>query len=132
MKFLVIFDLEFDLKFEISDGNNLVKFGGRTFLPARKARESSGGKHGKFRGELWGKFRSKPQALQISRLFLETSFSRRQKGGASRMPQSLLFIRKKKKRVLGDLSGVFWGLDEGAEKVSCGDVLTGGAVFGMP
>ena len=37
MKCLVKFDLEFDLKFEISDGKNLVKFGGRTFLPARKA-----------------------------------------------------------------------------------------------
>ena len=35
------FDLEFDLKFEISDGKNLVKSGGRTFLPARKARDIS-------------------------------------------------------------------------------------------
>ena len=39
MKFLEKFDLKFDLKFEISDGKNLVKFGGRTFLPARKAQE---------------------------------------------------------------------------------------------
>ena len=42
MKFLVNFDLEFDLKFEISDGKNLVKFGGMTFLPAREARKISG------------------------------------------------------------------------------------------
>ena len=38
MKYLVTFDLEFDLKFEISDGKNLVKFGGRASLPAREAR----------------------------------------------------------------------------------------------
>ena len=49
MKFLVKFDLGFDLKFEISDGKKLVKFGRRTFdLP---------GKHGKFRREFRGKFR---------------------------------------------------------------------------
>ena len=41
VEFSVKFDLEFDLKLEISDGKNLVKFWGRTFLrlPARKARE---------------------------------------------------------------------------------------------
>ena len=50
---LVTFALEFDLTFEISDGNDLVKFGRRTFLPARKAREIS---------------------EQISRKFSETSF----------------------------------------------------------
>ena len=37
------FDLEFDLKFAISDEKNLVKFWGRTFLPAWKARKISGG-----------------------------------------------------------------------------------------
>ena len=31
MKYLVKFALEFDLKFEISDGKDLVKFRGRTF-----------------------------------------------------------------------------------------------------
>ena len=34
-------NLEFDLKFEISDEKNLVKFGGRIFLPARKAQKNS-------------------------------------------------------------------------------------------
>ena len=49
MKFLLTFDLEFDLKFEISDGKNLVNFMGRTFyLP---------GKHEKFRGKFRTKFR---------------------------------------------------------------------------
>ena len=42
MKFLVKFGLEFDLKFRISDGKYLVKFGGRTSLPARKAKNISG------------------------------------------------------------------------------------------
>ena len=42
VKFLVKCDLDFDLKFGISDGKNLVKFWGRTFLPARKARKISG------------------------------------------------------------------------------------------
>ena len=42
MKLLVEFDLEFNLKFEISDGKTLVKFLGRTCLPARKARIISG------------------------------------------------------------------------------------------
>ena len=42
VKFLVKFDLEFGLKFEIADGKNLVKFWRRTFLPARKARKNSG------------------------------------------------------------------------------------------
>ena len=50
VNFLVKLDLEFDLKFEVSDGKNLAKFWGRTFLPARKFR-------GKFRREFRGKFR---------------------------------------------------------------------------
>ena len=53
MKFLVKFDLEFDLKFEISDGKNLVKFGWRTFLPARRAPKISG----RIRSKLRRKFR---------------------------------------------------------------------------
>ena len=40
-KVLVKFDLEFET-LKISDGKNLVKFGGRTFLPARKARNILG------------------------------------------------------------------------------------------
>ena len=67
MKFLLTFDLEFDLKSEISDGKNLMKFWGRTFRPARKAQ--------KIRGEVRGKFSE--TSFQISRLFSETSFSRR-------------------------------------------------------
>ena len=44
------FNLEFDLKFEISDGKNLVTFGGGlSYLP---------GKHRKSQGEFRGKFRS--------------------------------------------------------------------------
>ena len=49
VKCLVKFDLDFDLKLEISDGKNLVKFGRTTFLSARKAREISG-------QNLWGNF----------------------------------------------------------------------------
>ena len=65
------FDLEFDFKFEISDGKNLVKFGGRAFLPARRARKIS--------GQISGKISEKisETSFQISRLFSETSFSRR-------------------------------------------------------
>ena len=71
MKFLVRFDLEFDLKFEISDGKNLVKFLGRTFLPARKARNISG----RISGRISKKISETP--FQISWIFSETSFSRR-------------------------------------------------------
>ena len=71
MKFLVKFDLEFDLKFEISDGKNLVKFLGTTFLPARKAREISG----RISEQISEK--NSEISFQISRLFSETSFSRR-------------------------------------------------------
>ena len=65
------FDLEFDLKFEISDGKNLVKFLGRTFLPARKARKNS--------GQISEQISEKVSetSVQISRLFSKTSFSRR-------------------------------------------------------
>ena len=76
MKFLVKFDLEFDLKFEISDGKQLVKFWGRTFRPARKAqkfrREFNFGAN--FRANFGENFGT---SFQISRLFSETSFSRR-------------------------------------------------------
>ena len=34
--------VKFHLKFEIADWKNVVKFAGRTFLPARKALEISG------------------------------------------------------------------------------------------
>ena len=57
------FDLEFDLKFEISDGKNLVKFWERTFLPARKARKkfgaNIGANFGASFGENCGKLRYK-------------------------------------------------------------------------
>ena len=74
MKFLVKFDVEFDLKFEISDGKNLVKFWGRTFLPARKAREISGQISEQISGKISGKILE--TSFQISRRFSETSFSR--------------------------------------------------------
>ena len=75
MKFLVKFDLEFDLKFEISDGKNLVKFWGRTFLPARKARQISGRISGRISEQISEKILE--TSFQISQLFSETSFSRR-------------------------------------------------------
>ena len=75
MKILVTFDLEFDLKFEISDGKNLVKFWGRTFLPARKARKISGRISGRISEQISEKISE--TSFQISPLFSETSFSRR-------------------------------------------------------
>ena len=69
MKFLVKFDLGCDLKFEISDAKNLVKLEGRTFRPAWKARKISGRE--KISEEI------SETSFQISRLFSETSFSRR-------------------------------------------------------
>ena len=76
MKFLVKFDLEFDLKFdEISDGKNLVKFWGRTFPSARKAQEISGRISGQISEQISEKISE--TSFQISRLFSETSFSRR-------------------------------------------------------
>ena len=75
VKFLVKFDLEFDLKFEISDGKNLVKFRGRTFLPARKAQKISGRISGQISEQISEKISE--TSFQISRLFSETSFSRR-------------------------------------------------------
>ena len=71
MKFLVKIDMEFDLTFEISDGKNLVKFLGRTFLPARKARKVSGRTSKQISEKI------SEISFQISRLFSETSFSRR-------------------------------------------------------
>ena len=54
---------------KISDGKNLVKFWGRTFLAARKARKNSG----RISGQI-----SEKTSFQVSRLFFsETSFSRR-------------------------------------------------------
>ena len=72
VKFFVKFDLEFDLKFEISDEKNLVKFWGRTFLPARKARNISGRISGRISDQ-----NSNQISFQISRLSSTTSFSRR-------------------------------------------------------
>ena len=60
-------DLEFDLKFEISDGENLVEFLGRTFLPARTARIISGRISGQFRSKTSEKISE--TSFQISRLF---------------------------------------------------------------
>ena len=75
MKFLVKFDLEFDLKFAISDVKNQVKFRGRTFLPSRKGRQF----RGEFRGRISDQISEKisETSFQISRVFLEASFSRR-------------------------------------------------------
>ena len=73
MKFLVKIDLEFDLKFEISDGKNLVKFGGRTFLPARKARNIS--------EQISEKISE--TSFQISQLFFGNFVQ--QKGGANKL-----------------------------------------------
>ena len=75
VKCLVKFDLEFDLKFEICDGNNLVKFLGRTFLPARKARKISWRTLGQTSEQISEQISE--ASFQISRLFSETSFSRR-------------------------------------------------------
>ena len=71
VKFLVKSDLEVDLKLEISDGKKLVKFGGRTFLPAWKAQEISG----LISGQILEKISE--TSFQVSRLFSEASFSRR-------------------------------------------------------
>ena len=84
MNFLVKFVLEFDLKFEISDGKSLVKFGGRTFLPARTAREISERISGQVSEKISGKISE--TSFRISRLFFsETSFSRRAVLTLSRM-----------------------------------------------
>ena len=83
MIFLVKFDLEFDLIFEISDGKNLVKFVGRTFLPARKAREISGRVSGQISEQISEKILETP--FQISRLFSEASFSLEKVQGATRL-----------------------------------------------
>ena len=60
MKFFLV---KLDLKFEISDVKYLVKSGGKTFRPARKARKISG----RISGQISAK--SPETSLQISRLF---------------------------------------------------------------
>ena len=75
MKFLVKFDLEFDLQFKISDGENRVKFWGRTSLPARKARNISGRISEQISERISEKISE--TLFPIWRLFSETSFSRR-------------------------------------------------------
>ena len=75
VKLLVKFDLEFGLKFEISDGKNLVKIGGGTFLPARKAQGNFGENFGANFGANFGEIRK--LRFKFRDLFSETSFSRR-------------------------------------------------------
>ena len=75
MKCLVKFDFYFDLKFEISDGKNVVKFGGRTFLPAGKAQEISGRFSGQISEQISGKFLA--TLFQVFATFLETYGQRR-------------------------------------------------------
>ena len=72
VKFLVKFDLELNLKFKIFDGKNLVKFWGRTFLPAKEAQKFSGRFSGRISEQI-----SEKISFQFLRLFSETSFSRR-------------------------------------------------------
>ena len=81
------FYLEFDLKFEISDGKNLVKLGGRTFLPARKARKFQGRFRGKFRSKFRGKFRGN----FVSNFATFFGNFVQQKGGANAIVYRLLF-----------------------------------------
>ena len=76
------FDLDFDLKFEISGGKTLVKFGGRTFLPARKAWEISGRISGQISDQISEKISE--TSFQISRLFFGNFVQ--QKGGAKGDP----------------------------------------------
>ena len=75
MKFLVNIDSEFDLTFENSDGKNLVKFLGRTFLPARKERKNSGRISENISEQISENISE--TSFQVSRFFSETSFSRR-------------------------------------------------------
>ena len=92
VKFLVKFDLEVDLTFKISDGENLVKFWGRTFVPARKARKNSGRISGQISDQISGKVSE--TSFQISRLFSETSFSRRAVLRVSEMGSAKNGVRK--------------------------------------
>ena len=80
MKFLVRFDLEFDLKFEISDGKIRWNFGGGLFyLP---------GKHETFRDE----FRRKIRKLRFKFRDFFGSFVQ-QKGGAKELWIDLQFLQ---------------------------------------
>ena len=63
--------VNFDLKFEISDVKYLVKFGGKTFRPAKEARTISG----RSSGQISAKFSE--TSFEMSRLFSKTSFIRR-------------------------------------------------------
>ena len=63
--------VKFDLKFEICDVKYRVKFGGKTFRPARTAPKISG----RISGQISEKISE--TSFQISRHFSETSFSRR-------------------------------------------------------
>ena len=67
--------MKFDLKFEISDVKSLVKFGGKTFRPARKAPKFSG----RISGQISAKFSE--TSFQISHLFFGNFVQ--QKGGVN-------------------------------------------------
>ena len=60
------------MKFEISDGENLVKFWGRTFLPPRKARNISGRISGQISEQIPEE--TLETSFQISRLFFFVFF----------------------------------------------------------
>ena len=74
MKYLVTFDWDVNLKFEMACVKNLVKFGGRTFLSARKAREISGRLSGQISAQISENISE--ISLESSHRFSETSFSR--------------------------------------------------------
>ena len=90
MKCLVTFDLEFDLKFEISDGKNQVKFLGRTFLPARKAREISERISGQISEQISEKISE--TSSHISRIFFGKFVQ--QKGGAHKRASKLCLLAR--------------------------------------
>ena len=88
MKFLVKFDLEFDLKFEHSDGKNLVKFWGEDFSTCQESTNIFGANFGANFGPNFGNFVSN----------FATFFGNfvQQKGGAKKHPtfQELFPIAK--------------------------------------
>ena len=74
MKCLVKFDLEFDLKFEISDGKNLVKFGGEDSSTCKESTGNFGENFGANFGANFG--RNFGNFVSNFATFSETSFSR--------------------------------------------------------
>ena len=75
VKLLVTFDLEFNLKFEISAGKNLVKFWGEDFSTCQQSTGNFGANFGADFGANFGEISE--TSSQISQHFSETSFSRR-------------------------------------------------------